>query len=68
MGAGFYLLSQDGDDVKLDPKVHTVQKLHQVLDEIYLEYACAYVFYYHMILNMKEADQLTENKLESIKA
>ena len=38
------------------------------MDEIYLEYATAYVFYYNLILNMKESKGFTDDKLLSIKA
>lgn len=61
-------MSKDTDDQKFDPKVHTLAKLHEILDDIYLEYACAYIFYYNMILNMKEKNLLTEDKIENIKA
>ncbi len=40
--------------------------LHEILDDIYLEYACAYVFYYNMILNLKDQGQLTQTKQDSI--
>jgi hypothetical protein len=32
-----------------------------------MEYACAYVFYYNMILNLKESNMLEERKLDNIK-
>ena len=41
--------------------------MHDVLEDIYLEYACAYIFYYNMILNLKSAGQLNDGKMESIK-
>ena len=65
-GAAYYL-SQDSDEVKFDPKVHTLAKLHEVLEDVYLEYACAYIFYYNLILNMKEKKEYSDNKLESLK-
>ena len=54
--------------MKFDPKVHTLEKLHEVLEDVYLEYACAYAFYYNMILNLKDQGQLSDDKLESVKA
>lgn len=54
VAAGAYYLSQESDSIKFDPKVHTLAKLHDLLEDIYLEYACAYVFYYNLILNLKE--------------
>lgn len=51
---GAYFLSKDdSDSVKIDPKVHTLAKLHELLEDIYLEYACGYIFYYKMILDKK---------------
>jgi hypothetical protein len=40
--------------MKYDSKVHTIEKLYELLDDIYLEYACAYIFYYNMLLNLKQ--------------
>lgn len=37
------------------------------MDDIYHEYGCAYVFYYHMILKMKEQRRFDVNHLENIK-
>ena len=59
------MLSREGDSTKFDPNVHTKAKLHELLEDIYLEYACGYIFYYNMILNLKESGQLN---IESIKA
>lgn len=47
--------------------MHTLAKLHDVLEDVYLEYACAYIFYYNLILNMKEQKTLSDDKLESLK-
>lgn len=67
VAAGAYYLSQDAEDIKFDAKVHTLAKLHDVLEDVYLEYACAYIFYYNLILNMKDQNTLSDDKLESIK-
>jgi hypothetical protein len=37
------------------------------MEDTYLEYGCAYIFYYNMILNLKEKNELKPNTLESIK-
>lgn len=67
VGATVMWLSRDTETVKFDPKVHTLEKLHKLLEETYLEYACAYIFYYNMILNIKEAGQFKPEMLDSIK-
>jgi ATP/ADP translocase len=54
VGAGIYYLSKDTTESKFDPKIHTDELLHKIVDDLYMEYACAYVFYYNMILNLKE--------------
>jgi hypothetical protein len=41
------------------------------LEDIYLEYAVGYIFYYNLILNMKDgrdAELLKGEKLDSIRA
>lgn len=38
------------------------------MDEIYLEYATAYVFYYNLILNMKESKSYNDERVLSMKA
>ncbi len=68
VGFGGYYLSRDSDEVKFDKNLHTKAKLYEILEDIYLEYGCAYIFYYNTILNMKEKNILTDEKLESIKA
>jgi hypothetical protein len=37
-----------------------------MIDDLYLEYACAYIFYYNILLNLKETNQLSEVKKENI--
>ena len=60
-----YLLSKDDDTIKFDERIHTDQKLYLILEELYLEYAMAYVFYYRMMLNLKESNEL-ESKIQDI--
>jgi len=67
VGAGVLWLSRDTDTTKFDVNVHTVAKLHAVLEDVYLEYACSYIFFYNMILNLKEQGQFKPEILESIK-
>lgn len=44
MGAGLYLLSRDDEEVQVvyDPAVHTVEKLREIIHEIFLEGATLY--------------------------
>ena len=37
--AGILYLSKESDQVKFDPKVHTVEKFLKILDELFLEYS-----------------------------
>ena len=60
-------MSKDSDDTKFDPKVHTLEKLHEIVEDVYMEYATSYVFYYNMILNLKEQGSLSPDNLENIK-
>jgi hypothetical protein len=54
VSAGVYILSKDESDKKFDPKVHTLPALLDILEEIYLEYASAYLFYHQRIDTFKE--------------
>lgn len=67
LGAGVMWLSKESETTKFDPKEHTLAKLHDILEETYLEYACSYIFYHNLINNMKEQGQFSPNMLESIK-
>ena len=58
-------MSRDTDPTKFDPKVHTKAWLHEILEDIYLEYACGYIFYYNMILNLKESGQLNIDNIKT---
>ena len=50
-GAALVYLSKDTDDLKFDQKVHTLEKLLEILDELYLDYAGSYLYFYDIILN-----------------
>lgn len=49
LGAGIYWLSQETEETTLDPKVHTKDKLHEILNELFLEYASGYLAHYHIL-------------------
>lgn len=68
IGAGVLWLSRESETVKFDAKVHTLAKLLDTLDDIYLEYACAYIFFYNTILNMKEQGKFNEQTQDAIVA
>ncbi len=57
------MFSKDDNQLKFDPKLHTIGKLHDICDDLLLEYGCAYVFYYNMIMNMKDNKSLNNDKL-----
>jgi hypothetical protein len=54
IGATIFYLAKDTEDIKFDPKVHTLEKLLEVLEELYLDYASSTLFYYDIILNQKD--------------
>jgi len=65
---GLVWLAREAETTKFDPKVHTLAKLLDILDDTYLEYACAYIFFYNILLNMKEQGQLTPDMIQSVSA
>lgn len=64
-GAILYF-SKEAEPVKFDPKEHTLEKLLLVLDDLQLEYSSSYVYYYTILVNLKEQGQLTTEILETI--
>lgn len=67
MGAGVYWLSTDSADIKFDPRVHTYKKLEDIIETIYLEYACSYVYCYYMIINLKKEGKFNSNILQNVR-
>jgi hypothetical protein len=63
---GLVWLAREPETTKFDPKVHTLVKLLDILDDTYLEYACAYIFFYNILLNMKEQGQLNQDVIQSV--
>jgi hypothetical protein len=63
VGAGVLWLSRDTETLKFDPKVHTKEKLLEIFGDLYLEYVSAYIFFYNMILNLKEESKDKKNIL-----
>ena len=67
IGAGILYLAKEPEQQKLDTKVHTVEKLLDILDDLHLEYTTSYIYLYSIIAGMKEAGQLTPEVLETAK-
>ena len=67
-GAALHYLGKETETDRFDPKVHTVNKLLEILDELYLDYAGSYLFYYDIILNQKEQGTYKPELLDQIKA
>ena len=44
-----YFLSKESSEQAFDPKKNTLEKLKALLEDLYLEYVCGYVFYYYSI-------------------
>jgi len=54
--AVLYYLSRDGGDtIKFDPKVHTNERMIELMEELKLEFTCIYVRHYNLICKTKEA-------------
>jgi predicted transcriptional regulator len=49
-----YYLSADNaaTTTKFDPKIHTEERMMQLMDELKLEYTCIYVRHYNLIKRM----------------
>lgn len=67
VAAGVYYLLEGAEDIVIDDKVHTLTKLHDVLEDVYHECAFTYHFYYNLILTKKEMNSLSKAELESVK-
>ena len=66
-GAAILYLAKDTDSLKFNPAVHSLEKLHEFLDELYLDYAGSYLYFYHIILNLKEKGEYDPKMLDKIK-
>jgi hypothetical protein len=66
-GATLLYLARDTDSLKFDPTVHTVEKLLSILDELYLDYAGSYLYFYDIILNSKDQGTFQPELIDTIK-
>ena len=66
-GATLLYFAKDTDSMKFDSKVHTVQKLMDILEELYLDYAGSYLFYYDILLNQKEQGTFKPDMIDQIR-
>lgn len=65
-----YFLSKESSEQQFDPKKHTLEKLKHLLEDLYLEYVCGYVFYHYTIKEVQAsggpakttADQIQQAK------
>ena len=53
--------------MNFDFKKHTIAKLHEIIDDMYYEYACGYVHYLNIINNMKEKNEMSPDVIEAMK-
>ena len=65
-----YYLSADSSatTVKFDPKVHTEERMMQLMEELKLEYTCIYVRHYNLIKRMQEQNTFKPEHLHDLKA
>jgi hypothetical protein len=57
-GALLYLLTRDeSNEVRFNSKVHTLDKLKKIMEEMSLDFTCIYVRAYNLILTVKENGQ-----------
>ena len=62
LGAVYYL-SQDRNEVKYDPRIHTLAKLRKLVRSLFAKSGTVYVKHLNMLLNMQKANELTlENR------
>lgn len=66
-GATLLYLAKDTDSQKFNPRVNTVEKLLKILDELYLDYAGSYLFYYDILLNQKEQGTFKPDMLDQFR-
>ena len=66
-GAALHYLGKETETDRFDPKVHTVNKLLEILDELYLDYAGSDLFYYDIILNQKEQGTYKPELIDQVK-
>ena len=55
------VLSKDEEQNEFDPKVHTLESLKKLMDEMYLEYSCAYVYYFNLLSNYGKGSRVTDD-------
>ena len=61
-------MKDEGGDMKFDYHEHTLAKLHTILDDLYYEYACGYIHFYNLLVNLKESKELTQSHVENMQA
>lgn len=64
VGAAAFFLSKETQNEEFDPKIHTLEKLREIMEDLYLEYSTGYVYYHYLLLDYLE--QPAANRLEAI--
>jgi len=67
IGGALWFLSQDSEQIKFDPKLHTVEELRKIVHEMFVEGATMYCQKLNIIKNLKQNNELTKVTLENIK-
>lgn len=63
-----YFLSKDnGPKSAYDPKVHSDERMFELMDELMLEYGCILVRHYNLILRLKEQQTFEKQMLNDLK-
>lgn len=68
VGAGAWYLTREGTQIKFDESKHTRDKLLLIINDLYIEYACSYIFIHNLMMRMKADGQLNPDMMENIKA
>jgi hypothetical protein len=69
-GVALYYMAQEEEEVKIayDPKIHTREKLLEILQQLEVEYASLYLHWYSMLKSKeKEIGKIPEDTMEAAK-
>ncbi|CDW88771.1 UNKNOWN [Stylonychia lemnae] len=67
VGVGAYFLSKDDSEEKFDPKVHTAEKLYEIMEDLYLDYANGYLYYHRNNETFKNQGKINDQIYEQTK-
>lgn len=66
-GVGIWYLSQDKEQVKFDPKKHTIEELRKLVKELFIATATIYCQKLTFIINLRKSGELTQEHLDNFK-